>query len=79
MSAAADRPAAASGDLVVVEGHRTGEGRRLGEILEVLGTLEAPHYRVHWEDGRDTVFFPSSDTTIKRATRRPARARVARG
>jgi hypothetical protein len=25
------------GDLVVVEGHRTGESRRVGEILEVLG------------------------------------------
>jgi Domain of unknown function (DUF1918) len=57
------------GDIVIVEGHRVGESRRLGEILEVLGTPGHEHYRVHWEDGRETVFYPSSDATIKAGTR----------
>ena len=52
------------GDVVVIEGHHVGEGRRSGEILEVLGDVGHEHYRVRWEDGRETVFYPSSDATI---------------
>jgi len=55
------------GDLVVVEGHKVGESRRLGEILEVLGEPGHEHYRVRWGDGRETVYYPSSDATIKPA------------
>jgi hypothetical protein len=57
------------GDIVIVEGHRVGESRRLGEILEVLGTAGHEHYRVRWDDGRETVYYPSSDATIKAAAR----------
>ena len=57
------------GDVVIVEGYRVGESRRLGEILEVLGTPGHEHYRVRWEEGRETVFYPSSDATIQAATR----------
>jgi Domain of unknown function (DUF1918) len=32
-----------TGDLVVIEGHRVGQGRRLGEILEVLGEPGQAH------------------------------------
>ena len=53
------------GDHVTVEGHKVGDGRREGEILEVLGEPEHEHYRVQWEDGRETLFYPSSDATIK--------------
>ena len=53
------------GDVVVIEGHHVGEGRRAGEILEVLGETGYEHYRVRWEDGRETVFYPSSDATIR--------------
>ena len=56
------------GDIVIVEGHRVGESRRLGEILETLGTPGHEHYRVRWEDGRETVFYPSSDATIQAGT-----------
>lgn len=55
------------GDLVVVEGHKVGEARRVGEILEVLGEPGHEHYRVRWGDGRETVYYPSSDATIKPA------------
>lgn len=53
------------GDHVTVEGHKVGDGRREGEILEVLGEPEHEHYRVKWEDGHETVFYPSSDATIR--------------
>jgi hypothetical protein len=55
------------GDLVVVEGHRVGQGRRIGEILEVLGEPGREHYRVRWDADRESVFYPSSDSTIQPA------------
>lgn len=55
------------GDLVVVEGHRVGAGRRIGEILEVLGESGREHYRVRWDADRESVFYPSSDATIQHA------------
>jgi hypothetical protein len=58
------------GDLVVVEGRRVGQGRRVGEIVEVLGEPGHEHYRVRWEAGHETVFYPSSDATIQKAGRR---------
>jgi hypothetical protein len=62
--------------MVVIEGHHVGEGRRMGEILDVLGEPGHEHYRVRWEDGRETVFYPSSDATIHRRERaRPSRKR----
>jgi hypothetical protein len=61
------------GDLVVIEGHRVGQGRRTGEILEVFGERGHGHYRVRWEAGNETVFFPSNDATIQRADRRKKR------
>jgi len=61
------------GDLVVVEGHRVGQGRRIGEILEVLGEAGREHYRVRWETDRESVFYPSSDSTIQHARQRKKR------
>ncbi|MGE5274043.1 MAG: DUF1918 domain-containing protein [Verrucomicrobiota bacterium] len=58
------------GDVVVIEGHHVGEARRSGEILEVLGEPGHEHYRVRWEDGRETVFYPSSDATVRHRVRR---------
>lgn len=55
------------GDLVVVEGRRVGQGRRIGEILEVLGEPGHEHYRVRWDADRESVFYPSSDSTIRKA------------
>ena len=55
------------GDLVVIEGHRVGQGRRRGEVLEVFGEPSHEHYRVRWEDGHETVFYPSNDATIQHA------------
>jgi hypothetical protein len=62
-----------AGDLIVIEGHHLGEPRRIGEILEVLGGAEHEHYRVRWDDGRESIFTPGSDAVIQHASRRKAR------
>lgn len=54
-----------AGDLVIIEGHRVGEARRIGEILGVLGEGDHEHYRVRWDDGHESVFYPSNDATIR--------------
>jgi Domain of unknown function (DUF1918) len=53
--------------VVVIEGHRTGESRRVGEILEVPGGPGHEHYSVRSDDDREIVFFPSNDATIQPA------------
>ncbi|MGE5274087.1 MAG: DUF1918 domain-containing protein [Verrucomicrobiota bacterium] len=72
MAPAQDSPRAHVGDLVIVEGHRIGEARRIGEILEVLGEAGHEHYRVRWDD-HESVFYPSSDSTIQKAEPRKKR------
>jgi len=62
------------GDVVVVTGHRVGDTQQLGEILEVLGD-ERPHYRVRWEDGHESMFFPGSDATVEPRRRARSKAR----
>ena len=58
------------GDLIVIAGHRVGESERVAEILEVLGEPPNEHYRVRWDDDRESVYFPGSDATIKRGMHR---------
>jgi hypothetical protein len=67
MAQTEDSSRAQVGDLVIVEGHRIGEARRIGEILEVLGETGHEHYRVRWDDDHESVFYPSSDSTIQKA------------
>ena len=57
------------GDVVAVTAHRVGETERLGEILEVLGDAEHPHFRVRWDDDRETIFYPSNDSVVRRRRR----------
>jgi hypothetical protein len=58
------------GDVIVITGHHVGEPERTGELLEVLGTGEHTHYRVRWDDGRESVFYPGSDAFIRAHTPR---------
>ncbi len=46
------------GDRIVVESERTGMPNREGEILEVCQTSTGMHYRVRWDDGHETTFWP---------------------
>ena len=54
------------GDELVVESLNLGSPPRKGEILEVLGTGERTHYRVRWDDGGETVFFPALTSHVVR-------------
>ena len=65
MEAIANKRSGFPGDVVVVTGHRVGDHERLGEILEVLGEGEHAHYRVRWDDGAESIFYPGSDATIR--------------
>jgi uncharacterized protein DUF1918 len=60
-----------AGDRVILESKRTGRAAREGEILEVLGAGEGVHYRIRWEDGHESTFFPSggSLTIIHKVTK----------
>jgi hypothetical protein len=58
------------GDVIEITGHRLGEAARMGEILEVLGGPENLHFRVRWEDGHESIFYPSNDAVVRPA--RPA-------
>ena len=64
------------GDLVEVVGHSVGDAPRSGEIVEVLGEPAHPHFRVRWEDGRETVLFPGSDVQIRAALVHPDAAAI---
>jgi rRNA processing protein Gar1 len=57
------------GDVIVIEEHHLGEGRRIGEILDVFGPGAREHYRVRWDDGRESLFYPSNDAVIHRHQR----------
>ncbi len=48
-------------------GIASARGRGIGEILEVLGVAGHEHYRVRWETDRESLFYPSSDSTIRHA------------
>jgi Domain of unknown function (DUF1876)/Domain of unknown function (DUF1918) len=54
------------GDRLKVRGRVVGQPAHAGEILEVLGSRSAEHYRVKWDDGHVSTVFPGSDSTIER-------------
>ena len=51
------------GDRIVVDSAHVGQPAREGEILEVMGDGEE-HYRVRWDDGHETIYFPQSDARV---------------
>jgi hypothetical protein len=59
-----------AGDALLVRGHHVGDHDRQAVIIEVHGHDGAPPYLVRWEDGHESVFFPSSDAFIEHLPRR---------
>jgi hypothetical protein len=55
---------ATAGDELIVRGRHVGDVDRRGVIIEIQGPDGAPPYLVRWQDGRESVFFPSSDTVV---------------
>jgi Domain of unknown function (DUF1918) len=58
------------GDQLTVKGRHQGDVERHGEIIQVDGPNGAPPYLVRWQDGHDSLLFPSSDAEIIHAPRR---------
>lgn len=48
------------GDRIIVETERVGLPDRDGEILEVIEAPSGTHYRVRWDDGRESTFWPAA-------------------
>jgi [lysine-biosynthesis-protein LysW]--L-2-aminoadipate ligase len=58
------------GDEIVITGHSVGDAPRTAEILEILGEPGHERFRVRWEDGHESIFFPADDAMIRRPKRR---------
>lgn len=58
------------GDRIVVESAQVGQSRREGKIIEVLGGDSDEHFRVRWDDGHETIYFPQSDARVEHASSR---------
>jgi Ala-tRNA(Pro) deacylase len=43
---------------------------RRGEILETLGPRTSRHYRVRWDDGHESTYYPGPGTHIRRSLER---------
>jgi RimK family alpha-L-glutamate ligase len=64
---------ASVGDIIEITGHTVGDAPRTAEILEVLGAEGHEHFRVRWEDGHESIFFPGNDAHIVRPKARKAK------
>jgi Ala-tRNA(Pro) deacylase len=53
--------------LIEVVGRRVGDKPRTGQILDVLGDEGSVHYRVRWDDGHESVFYPGAGTRIRKS------------
>jgi RimK family alpha-L-glutamate ligase len=63
------------GDEIVIAGHSVGETPKTAVILEVLGEPDHVRFRVRWEDGHESIYFPGDDAIIRRPEPR-ARAKA---
>lgn len=57
------------GTLISVHTHRLGAQRQLAEVLEVIGGEGHRRYRVLWDDGHESIFFPGEDAVVERISR----------
>ena len=56
---------ATQGDRLVVASAHVGHPPRKGEVVEVVpGDGGYEHYRVRWNDGHESIYFPSSDCHV---------------
>ena len=50
---------ARAGDQISITGHSVGDAPKTAVILEVLGESGHERFRVRWEDGHESIFFPA--------------------
>jgi hypothetical protein len=53
------------GDQIVIEATIVDRSRRHGEVLDVLGVGDTEHYRVRWQDGHESIFYPGPDARVQ--------------
>ena len=53
---------AKNGDHIIVESAKVGSARRSGQIVDVVQGLPVS-YRVQWEDGHQSEFFPGPNAS----------------
>jgi hypothetical protein len=58
---------AKTGDHIVIETAKLDTRRRHGDVLEVLGDQDNEHYRVRWDDGHESIYFPGPDAQLRPA------------
>jgi len=51
------------GDLIEMRGIH-GQAPRRGEIVEVLGSAERPHYRVRWDEQHESIVYPADGVLV---------------
>jgi hypothetical protein len=52
------------GDEIVVDNMELGHPPRRGEVLEIMGEDDTTHYKVRWDDGHESLFFPGNTTHV---------------
>ncbi len=65
---------ASVGDRIVIQTECLGQSPREGTVQEVLGERTAEHYRVTWDDGHESVYFPGPDSRVIPGQRGPGDA-----
>jgi len=51
------------GDWIEMRGIH-GQAPRRGEIVEVLGSADRPHYRVRWDEQHESVVYPADGVLV---------------
>ncbi len=62
-----------TGERIFVESESTNRRPVSGVIQEVLRGDPQPRYRIHWDDGHESIYTPSAGA-LKRQKRRRGRA-----
>lgn len=54
------------GDRLTIRSNKVGAPERSGTVAECLRSGASTHYRVRWDDGRETVLSPGTDAVVER-------------
>jgi hypothetical protein len=52
------------GDRIFVESRKVGGGRKSGDVVEVISGSGGQHYRIRWDDGHESIVYPSTDAFV---------------
>jgi hypothetical protein len=55
---------AATGDKIVIETQTLDTPKRQGEVVEVIGEGDNKHYRVRWQDGHESIYYPGPNAHV---------------